>query len=101
MNGIFDIFISGLFTQWDDYEVRKVDNTINGNYEIDTAYASDTELYETGIKFKNNKWIIVEEYETKKQALKGHKKWVKAMDKKPKFAYSVHFNKRIKFEEAK
>lgn len=100
MDKIFDIFVKGMFTQWDNYEDRKVDNTINGDYEIDTVYANDTELYETGIKFKNNKWIIVEEYETKEQALKGHKKWTKAMNKKPKFAYSVHFNKRIKFEEA-
>lgn len=101
MNKGIDFFINSLFTQWDDYEDRKVDNTINGDYEIDTAYANDTGLYETGINFKKNHWIIVEEYKTKKQALVGHKKWVKKMDKKPKSAYSVQMGEMIKFMEGK
>ena len=101
MNRGIEIFINSLFTQWDDYEDRKVYNTINGDYEIDTVYANDTGLYETAIKFKDNNWIIVEEYKTKKQALVGHKKWVNEMDKKPKSVYSVQLCEMIKFMEGK
>lgn len=45
---------------------------------IDTCVAHDTGEWETGIA-KNQHWIIVEQYSTKKKAEAGHNKWVKAM----------------------
>ncbi len=44
------------------------------DYIIDTCYCFDTEKWETGI-CKDDEWTIVEVYENKKEAIKGHKKW--------------------------
>lgn len=44
----------------------------------------DTEhLYETGIahpEYNDGHWVIVEEYDSKEEAAKGHKQWVKRVD---------------------
>jgi len=65
------------------YEERKVDRFEKDKLIVDTCAASDSEKpYETGIShplYKEGKWVIVEEYDTKEEAKKGHKKWVKIM----------------------
>lgn len=76
--------------QDETYEARKVGRTQNGNYIIDTVFAFDTEKYETAVKIIGGKWIIVEEYDVKATAHKGHEKWVKSMDKNPRKLFDVH-----------
>ena len=66
------------------YNKRLVDNSVlDGSTIIDTCRVSDGEKpFETGIqcpKYNNNKWVIVEGYNTKEDAQKGHNKWVGVM----------------------
>jgi len=67
------------FSMADNYEDRKIDNTIINETEIDTVAVYDSEQpFETGIKsslYNDNQWIIVEMYDTKEEAIIGHKKW--------------------------
>jgi hypothetical protein len=74
----------------DNYDSRKVDNTVlDGSTTIDTCYVNDgSKPYETGIsspKYNHGMWVIVENYNTKEDAQKGHNKWVGIMscDKLP------------------
>jgi hypothetical protein len=70
-----------------NYDQRKVENTIIGEVEIDTAAVTDSDQpYETGINSKlyGGDWVIVEMYETKEDAIKGHEKWIKIMENPPK-----------------
>lgn len=74
----------------DNYEDRKVDNTVlDGSTVIDTCAVNDgSHPYETGIqcpKYNKGDWVIVEAYDTKEEAQKGHNKWVGIMssDKLP------------------
>jgi hypothetical protein len=74
---MFDfLFMSG------NHKEREVRNTeLDDGTVIDTCAVLDTNAdYETGIASKyynDGKWIIVEEYETKKAtAIAGHQKWV-------------------------
>ena len=57
------------------------------NITIDTCFPTDTHIWETGIKREKieGKWVIVEQYEDKTHAEKGHKKWVKLMNKRQDF----------------
>lgn len=73
----------GMFDFYDTqgtYEQRKVENTVIGETTIDTAAVTDSSKpYETGIEdpnYNNGKWVIVELYDTKEEALIGHNKWV-------------------------
>lgn len=83
MNDMFGLSMMG------NYEQRKVANYKEGDLVVDTAAVTDSkDPYETGIKhpfYNNGNWVIVETYETKEQAQKGHDKWVKTMtaDKPP------------------
>jgi hypothetical protein len=67
-------------------EVRK--NAITTDIKthvIDTVFTIDTGEWETGIKPKNNVWIIVEQYgDSEIKAKKGHDKWVEKLKKNPK-----------------
>lgn len=77
-----------------NYEERKVKNTkIDNGSVVDTCRVTDsTQPYETGIcspLYNNNKWIIVELYNTKKEAKKGHDKWVEKMKTPPKVLEDV------------
>ena len=58
-----------------------------GDITIDTCVAMDTDIPETGIERLNieGKWIIVEQYKNKEEAIKGHDKWVKLMTEYPDF----------------
>lgn len=78
---------------------RKVKNTEIKDCVVDTCYANDTEMFETGISYKkinDGNWVVVEEYSTKEEAKKGHEKWVKKMKKNPKSLYDVHREMRLR-----
>lgn len=78
----------------DDREERLIENTIINEAEIDTCAVSDSdEPFETGIKhpkYNGNHWVIVEMYNTKRQAQIGHAKWVKVFS-------SVKLPKSLKY----
>jgi hypothetical protein len=71
----------------DNYDDRKVDRfeSDEGNLLIDTCKVSDGKQdYETGIAhddYNDGKFIIVEAYDSAKDAQVGHNKWVKIMTK--------------------
>jgi hypothetical protein len=70
------------------YEQRKVANFSNGkDMIVDTCSVNDSSRpFETGIAspfYNKGEWVIVEEYDTKKQAQVGHDKWVKIMTTQP------------------
>jgi len=71
----------------DNYEDRKVARFDGKNdLMVDTAMITDArEPYETAVvhsKYNNGKMIIVEMYNSKSEAKKGHSKWVKLMTAK-------------------
>lgn len=79
-------FLSGGVFLKDDYEDRLVDNTMGKFGGVDTAMANDTGFYETAVqneKYNAGRMIIVEQYETREEAKKGHKEWVKELKSKP------------------
>lgn len=54
------------------------------NIIVDTIMTCfDTGMPETGIQTDGNNWTIVEQYETKEDAISGHAKWVKYMKENP------------------
>jgi hypothetical protein len=59
----------------------------NDTIVVDTCLPADTNLYETGITRTNieGKWVIVEQYPNKEEALIGHNTWVKLMAEYPDF----------------
>jgi len=67
----------------DDYEQRKVSRYEEGAVIIDTAMVTDgKQPFETAVAhplYNNGKFIIVEAYDTKEDAQKGHDEWVKIM----------------------
>jgi len=67
------------------YIARKDALTLDINtHLIDTCLATDINEWETGIRPKNKSWIIVEQYENKKEATKGHNEWVEKLRINPK-----------------
>jgi len=68
------------------YEERKVALFDNDNLFVSTVRITDSiEPYETAVqhsKYNDGKMVIVEMYNTKKEAESGHKKWVKLMTSK-------------------
>lgn len=92
IGGFADGFGGVMFESEERRNSRKVNNTTGEGWTVDTCYAPDNECYETGIEcswINNGDWVIVDEYETKEEAEKGHKKWVEQMGKRPKKLYSV------------
>lgn len=69
-----------------NYEERVVDNTKINEAEIDTCAVTDSDQpFETGVahpRYNDGKWVIVEMYNRKKEAISGHKKWVKIFSAK-------------------
>lgn len=67
------------------HDSRAVDNTEINEATIDTCLVTDSnQPYETGISHKSfdkGNWIIVEQYDTKEEAQKGHDKWVELFTK--------------------
>ena len=69
-----------------NYEEKAIARYEQGGLVVDTCAVTDSdEPYETGIchpNYNEGDWIIVEMYNTKKEAKKGHKKWVRKMTSK-------------------
>jgi hypothetical protein len=69
-----------------NYAERKVSHYEQAGVCVDTCAINDsTKPFETGVvhpKYNNGRWIIVELYDTKKDAQVGHNKWVKTMTTK-------------------
>ena len=74
------------FDMFDNYEERAVDHFEEGEIVIDTAAVTDSmQPFETGVchpNYNNGDWVIVEMYDTKEGAQRGHGKWVKKMTSK-------------------
>lgn len=88
---ITELFMS--FIEGDRDE--KALNTVGDNWVVDTCFASDTGYYETGILyegFNNGNWIIVDEYESRKQSAIGHKKWIKHLKQNPEELTDIHID---------
>ena len=70
-----------------DYDQMAVDRFEGLGMCIDTARVTDgSQPYETGVahpEYNGGKWIIVEAYDTKEEAKKGHAKWVQVMTENP------------------
>lgn len=72
-----------------NYENRRVDRYTSDDLIVSTAEVNDgSRPYETAVKhplYNDNKFIVVEAYDDKNDAQKGHDKWVKIMtsDKLP------------------
>jgi hypothetical protein len=87
MNDLF-----GISSMGSTYEQRKVERFEDSKRHIvvDTAAVTDSDKpYETAIKhpkYNGGNWIVVQLYNTKEEAIIGHKKWVIKMtsDKLPK-----------------
>ena len=78
---MFDMFGLGMMG---NYEDRKVNNysgvDCEGNeFVLDTCKVTDSsQPYETAIEhpfYNNQKWVILESYDTKEEAIVGHNKW--------------------------
>lgn len=71
------------FVNMAPYEDRVIDLLEQKNLRVSTAAINDSKWsYETAVchvDFNNNEWIIVENYDTKADAVKGHKRWCKRM----------------------
>ena len=69
-----------------NYEDRAVDCYESDDLIIDTCLVIDSEQpYETGVEhplYNDGEWVIVEMYDSEKEAQQGHDKWVKIMTKK-------------------
>lgn len=52
---------------------------------VDTVVAYDTNMWETGIMVEGKGWVVVEQYENREEAEKGHAKWVKRMKSNPRY----------------
>lgn len=66
----------------ENHDERLVENTIINEIEIDTCLADDMgKDYETGL-FVKGVWYIAEDYDTKEEAKKGHKKYVELIKNK-------------------
>lgn len=80
--------LSSMFAMMGTYEQRKVSRHENkkDGVVIDTCAVTDSDKpYETAIRhpsYNNKEWIIVELYNTKKESLVGHKKWIKKITAK-------------------
>ena len=65
----------------ENYSERMVDRYQEGKILVSTACVSDGDkLYETAIEhpeYKDGKIIVVEAYDTRKEAKQGHERWLK------------------------
>ena len=74
------------FSMTGNYEERKVARYTKDGVDISTAAVNDSSKpFETAIghaQYNDGKWIIVELYDTKEEARKGHDKWIEIMTAK-------------------
>lgn len=84
----------GILSMSDNYEQRKVDNTKEDAWEVDTAMVTDRDwVYETAVRhtdFRNGLWIVVEGVNTKGEAFVMHDKWVEFMRGNPSVIYDTY-----------
>jgi hypothetical protein len=79
------------FNMCNNYKDRKVARFENEDLMIDTCSVTDgKQQYETAVQhyqYNNNDMVIVQAYDTKEEALKGHNEWVQLMtsDKLPEY----------------
>ena len=58
------------------YEEIRIGNEKSGEYTINTIKPRNSNIFETAIMLTElGEWHIVEEYKTKEDAIKGHKKY--------------------------
>ena len=76
--GLFDFF-----SMANNYEERKVANYSKDGITVDTCAIYDSKQpYETALEhpsYNDGEFIVVEMYDSKEDATKGHKRWVKTM----------------------
>lgn len=89
----------------DAYKNNNIERIVykSDEFFIDTCLPTDTGYWETGISSKNfndGRWIIVDEYESKKKAESGHKKWIEFMTTSPKKLTDIHINEIYKFTKS-
>jgi hypothetical protein len=81
-------FLSILASGGDNSAVRAtaINTKLDGGITVDTCCASDTGVWETGIRRESieGKWVIVSQYENAEEAQKGHAEWVKLLKEAPK-----------------
>ena len=69
-----------------NYEERKVSRYDEGDLFVDTCHVTDSDQdYETAVehpRYNDGNMVIVEMYDTEKEAQTGHDKWVEIMTKK-------------------
>ena len=88
------------------HDERKVATYEKDGVFVDTCAVNDSEQpYETAVShpsYNDDKLIIVQMYDTKEQAQKGHKKWVKKMTTKelPKAIKDVSTSDVVDFAKA-
>jgi hypothetical protein len=68
---------------------------------VDTCCSSDTERWETGINrskgdWEGAGWEIVQTYDSREEAEKGHKAWVEDLKKKPNQDLTEQHRKNMK-----
>lgn len=84
----------GIMSMSGNYEQRKVDNTKEGDWEVDTARVTDRGwIYETAVRhtdFRGGDWIVVEGVNTKEEAFVIHDKWVEFMRGNPSVIYDEY-----------
>ena len=92
LGGLMTGFGGMLYESEEENKARRPFNTERKGFTVDTCLTPDTGTWETGIKcerLNGGAWVIVEQYENKEKAEKGHKKWVKYMGTKPKKLYDI------------
>lgn len=81
--GMFDFF--GMIGNYEDRKVAH--DEAEGGLVIDTAEVNDgNKRYETAVshpEYNDDKWVIVEAYDTKEEAAAGHERWKKIMTTDP------------------
>lgn len=77
-----------------DREDRKLANTEVDGGVVDTCRVTDSSKpFETGIahpSYNEGKWVIVELYDSKEDALSGHEKWIEKIKMKPDFLEDIN-----------
>jgi len=96
--------IGNMPTMMNFYETKGKNplNFKSKNFIVDTCFTPDTGCWETGISsanFNECEWIIVDEYESKKEAEIGHEKWIKFMKTNPKMLTDIHIDESYKFNK--
>lgn len=84
IKGICDSIMKAI-AMGENYEERKIDHSLINGAIIDTCAINDSKKpYETTIMhpdYRDGNWIIIELYDTKKEAKTGHDKWVETISK--------------------